>query len=517
MFEKILIANRGEIACRIIKTCRKLGIKTVSVYSDADSQSKHVKLSDESYCLGQSDASSSYLNIEKILAAAKHHKVDAIHPGYGFLSENPEFAECCIKSGICFIGPRPELIAQMGDKLAARNLAQKAGLPILPGTDEAVSDAQAVDEAWRLGFPLMVKAADGGGGIGIHTIESIDELIPIVDRTRKISESSFGSTRLFYERYLKDASHIEVQILGDQHGNLVHLHERDCSLQRRNQKVIEETPSTKLSPEVQAKVHSLAIKLGKAINYTNAGTVEFLVTEQGNIYFLEMNTRLQVEHGVTELVTGLDLVELQIKIAIGESLPIAQGDIAIRGHAIQARVYPEDPDTFMPNIGKVSGLHIPNCRSSRIDTALCKGYEVTLHYEPLMAKVMAWGKNREESIKRLSKTLLALRIEGVKTNIPLLRDILTDQDFLDSIHHTGSLPKIIDAIILNRQSKKSNGSMDNKKQNNKELAATIGVALAIAMNKSMSTSSSTEVDRSWKNVARREQLLSRSTGRMDWH
>ena len=517
MFKKILIANRGEIACRIIKTCKKLGIETVAIYSDADSQSKHVKLSDETYSLGQSDASNSYLNIEKIIDAAKLHEVDAIHPGYGFLSENPEFAKRCIESGLCFIGPSPELIKDMGDKLAARSLAQKAGLPILPGTDEAVSDAQAVDEAWRLGFPLMVKAADGGGGIGIHTIESIDELIPIVERTRKISESSFGSTRLFYERYLKNASHIEVQILGDTHGNLIHLYERDCSLQRRNQKVIEETPCTKLSTEVQAKVHNLAIKLGKAINYTNAGTVEFLVTEQGQVYFLEMNTRLQVEHGVTELVTGLDLVELQIKIAYGEPLTISQDDISVRGHAIEARVYPEDPDTFMPNIGKVSGLHIPNCRLSRIDTALCKGYEVTLHYEPLMAKVMAWGKNREEAINRLSKTLLALRIDGVKTNIPLLRDILTDSGFLDSTHHTGSLPKIIDAIILNRQRKKLNGSMDNRNQNNKELAATIGVALAIAMNKAAYPSSSAAPDQPWRNIARREQLISRSTGRMDWH
>lgn len=517
MFKKILIANRGEIACRIIKTCKKLGIETVSIYSDADSQSKHVKLSDETYSLGQSDASNSYLNIEKIIGAAKHHKVDAIHPGYGFLSENAEFAERCIESGLSFIGPSPELIKEMGDKLAARSLAQKAGLPILPGTDEAVSDTQAVDEAWRLGFPLMVKAADGGGGIGIHTVESIDELIPIVERTRKISESSFGSTRLFYERYLKNASHIEVQILGDTHGNLIHLYERDCSLQRRNQKVIEETPCTKLSAEVQAKVHSLAIKLGKAINYTNAGTVEFLVTEQGQVYFLEMNTRLQVEHGVTELVTGLDLVELQIKIAYGQALTISQDDISVRGHAIEARVYPEDPDTFMPNIGKVSGLHIPNCRLSRIDTALCKGYEVTLHYEPLMAKVMAWGKNREEAINRLSKTLLALRIDGVKTNIPLLRDILTDRGFLESTHHTGSLPKIIDTIILNRQRKKSNGSMDNKNQNNKEIAATIGVALAIAMNKAAYPSLSATLDQPWRNIARREQLISRNTGRMGWH
>ncbi|MBO55752.1 MAG: hypothetical protein CL886_08855 [Dehalococcoidia bacterium] len=516
MFNKILIANRGEIACRIIKTCKKLGIETVGIYSDADSHSKHVKLSDESYYLGDSEASNSYLNIEKIVQAAEEHKVDAIHPGYGFLSENPEFAERCIKSGICFIGPSPELIRQMGDKLTARRMAHEAGLPILPGTNEAVSDEEAVDEAWRLGFPLMVKAADGGGGIGIHTIESIDELIPIVERTRKISESSFGSTRLFYERYLKNASHIEVQIIGDHHGNLIHLYERDCSLQRRNQKVIEETPSTKLSPEVQTKIHGLAVKLGKAINYTNAGTAEFLVTEQGQVYFLEMNTRLQVEHGVTEMVTGLDLVELQIKIACGESLPVSQKEIVVRGHAIEARVYPEDPDTFMPNIGKVSGLHVPNCRLSRIDTALCKGYEVTLHYEPLMAKVMAWGKNKEEAVKRLSKTLLALRIEGVKTNIPLLRDILTDQDFLDSAHHTGSLPKIIGTIRANKQTKKSNGSMDNKNQTNKEIAATIGVALAMAMNKSIS-SSSAELDRPWRDVARREQLLSRSTGRMDWH
>jgi acetyl-CoA carboxylase biotin carboxylase subunit len=294
MFAKILIANRGEIACRIIKTCNKLGIRTVAIYSEADQKAKHVKLADEAYLLGDSDPSQSYLNIEKIVKIAEANNVDAVHPGYGFLSENPDFAQRCTEVGICFIGPRADTIVKMGDKLTARKLAKKAGLPVLPGSDFEVHNSHALDEAWKLGFPLMVKAAAGGGGIGIHTINSIDELLPIVDRTRLISQNSFGSTRLFFERYLEGASHIEVQIIGDKHGNLIHLHERDCSLQRRNQKVVEETPATKLPNKIRNKLHKFAVKLGKHINYTNAGTVEFLVSDQGQIYFLEMNTRLQV-------------------------------------------------------------------------------------------------------------------------------------------------------------------------------------------------------------------------------
>ena len=385
MFNKILIANRGEIACRIIRTCRQMGIKTVAIYSDADQKALHVQQADEAYRVGQAAPQDSYLNVELIIEIAHSSGAEAIHPGYGFLSENPLFARRCQESGIRFIGPKPEVMEKMGDKLRARKLAKKAGLPVLPGTDEAVADAP--DRAWALGFPLMVKSAEGGGGIGIHIVENMDELLPIVERTRQVSTNAFGSPHLFFERFLKGASHIEVQLMGDEHGNLIHLYERDCSIQRRNQKLVEESPAAKLSPQMRKKICHLALKLGRHIGYSGAGTVEFLVSSQEQIYFLEMNTRLQVEHGVTELVTGLDLVELQLRAAAGETLPLSQKDAQISGHALQVRVYPEDPKTFLPEVGIVTKLYLPSGEHVRVDSALGKGYEVTLHYEPLLGKI----------------------------------------------------------------------------------------------------------------------------------
>jgi acetyl-CoA carboxylase biotin carboxylase subunit len=518
MFKKVLIANRGEIACRIIHTCRKLGIKTVAIYSDADTKARHVKLADEAYLVGAASPQESYLNLEKILEVARTSGAEAIHPGYGFLSENPAFARRCDELGIKFIGPRPEVMEKMGDKLRARKLARKAGLPVLPGTDEAVEDNQALDRAWALGFPLMVKSAEGGGGIGIHTIQSLDELLPIIERTRAVAASAFGSPRLFFERYLKNASHIEVQLMGDEHGNLVHLFERDCSIQRRNQKLIEETPAVKLTPQLRQKVCKLALKLARYIGYTNAGTAEFLVSPQGQVFFLEMNTRLQVEHGVTELVTGLDLVELQIRVACGESLPIKQEDVQLSGHAVEARIYPEDPDTFMPAIGTITGLHLPSCRHVRVDTALFKGYEVTLHYEPLLAKVMAWGQTRDEAVKRLHKALLAFRLEGVRCNVPLLRDILTSNDFAQATHHAGSLPVLVEARKQRQLHPGVNGHMNGNghEKANREVAAAIGAALALAMPGSPTSGSATSVTDPWRVYGRREQLLSRTLGNRGW-
>jgi acetyl-CoA carboxylase, biotin carboxylase subunit len=518
VFSKILIANRGEIACRIIRTCRKLGVQTVAIYSDADRKARHVKLADEAYPVGAAPPQQSYLNLEKILEVAQSSGAEAIHPGYGFLSENPAFARRCQEVGIRFIGPRPELMEKMGDKLRARKLARKAGLPVLPGTDDAVEDTQAVDRAWELGFPLMVKSAEGGGGIGIHVIHSLEELEPIIQRTRTVAASAFGSSRLFFERYLKGASHIEVQIIGDEHGNLLHLYERDCSIQRRNQKLIEETPAVKLTPQLRRKICRLALKLAGHIGYTNAGTVEFLVSAQGQIYFLEMNTRLQVEHGVTELVTGLDLVELQLRVAAGEALPLTQKDIQTNGHAIEARVYPEDPDTFMPDIGVVSGLHLPSCRNVRVDTALGKGYEVTLHYEPLLAKVMAWGQSREVAIKRLHQALLAFRLEGVKCNIPLLRDVLTSPDFQRATHHTGSLSAVVESRGQRQQRPGVNGHMNGNGHDkaNREVAAAIGAALALAMQSSQEARPAAPATTAWRMQGRREQLLSRSLGSRGW-
>ncbi|MFQ6026522.1 MAG: acetyl/propionyl/methylcrotonyl-CoA carboxylase subunit alpha [Dehalococcoidia bacterium] len=524
MFSKILIANRGEIACRIIRTCQKLGIKTVAIYSEPDATGLHVKQADEAYCVGPAAAQDSYLNVDNILEAARTSGAEAIHPGYGFLSENAEFARRCHESGIKFIGPTPEVMEKMGCKLKARKLARKAGLPILPGTDEAVENHRALDRAWALGFPLMVKSAEGGGGIGIHNVNSIEDLMPLVDRTRQVATKAFGSPRLFFERYLKDASHIEVQLMGDEHGNLVHLFERDCSIQRRNQKLIEEAPASKLSPKLRQKICKLALKLGRHIGYSNAGTVEFLVSAQEQVYFLEMNTRLQVEHGVTELVTGVDLVELQLRVAAGEKLPLGQQDIQAHGHAVQTRVYPEDPETFMPDAGIISELNLPAGEKIRLDSALCKGYEVALHYEPLLAKVMTWGDTRGEALQRQLKALLAFRLEGVKYNTPLLRSILSSKEFTQAVHHTGSLGAILTGQkqCQHRSGKQSSMNGNGQEKGNREIAAAIGAALALSMHGSGHGSGlrggvvEEPTSTPWRAFGRREQLFSRTLGSRSW-
>jgi acetyl-CoA carboxylase biotin carboxylase subunit len=525
VFNKILIANRGEIACRIIGTCRRLGISTVAIYSTADETALHVKMADEAYLVGEAAPQESYLDLERILAIAKECGADAVHPGYGFLSENPAFALRCQEQGICFIGPTPEVMEKMGDKLRARKLAKKAGLPVLPGTDDAVSDDQAEAKAWMLGFPLMVKAAEGGGGIGIHIIDSMDELVPLIQRTRQVAEHAFGSPRLFFERYLRNASHIEVQIIGDQHGNLIHLYERDCSIQRRNQKLVEETPSAKLTPKMRHKLCNLALKLGNRIGYTNAGTVEFLVSQDQQVYFLEMNTRLQVEHGVTEMITGVDLVELQIRSALGERLSINQDDVAAKGHAIEARIYPEDPETFIPQVGTITDLHLPSGEFLRIDSALCRGYEVTLHYEPLLAKVMAWGADREQALKGILRALLEFRLEGVATNIPLLREILLQKEFACGTYHTGSLPRWLQGHSKqsNNHGANNNGGkvkMSDKEHDNgdREKAAALGVAIALALaaNGTPDSPAGAPAPSPWRAAGRRDQFNSRSPAKAGW-
>jgi acetyl-CoA carboxylase biotin carboxylase subunit len=518
LFSKILIANRGEIACRIIRACHKMGIKAVAVYSEPDRDALHVHEADEAYYLGEAPPQDSYLDYGKILNAASESGAEAIHPGYGFHSENPTFARLCQEAGVRFIGPKPEVMEKMGDKMQARRLARKAGLPILPGTDEAVDDHQASEKAWELGFPLMVKAAEGGGGIGIHVVKSMDELMPLIERTRQVADSAFGSPRLYFERHLKEASHIEVQLIGDEHGHLVHLFERDCSIQRRNQKLIEETQAVKLAPEVRQKVCHWALKLGQKIGYTNAGTVEFLVSPDGQVYFLEMNTRLQVEHGVTELLTGVDLVELQIRVAAGEPLPLFQKDIKPQGHAIEARIYPEDPDTFLPDVGTVTSLHLPSEEFVRVDSALFEGYRVALEYEPLMAKVMTWGETREEAVKRLLRALLAFRMEGVKCNIPLLRDVLASKEFTESTYHTGSIPKWMEERNQRHQDHSSNRSFsaNGHDKSGREIATAIGVAMAMAMKGNQPSGSSSPGASPWRVYGRREQLLSRSLSNRGW-
>lgn len=435
-FQKILIANRGEIACRVIRTCRDMGIKTVAVYSDADAHALHVQQADETVLIGPPPAAESYLNIQAIVQAARDTGTQAIHPGYGFLSENPAFVKACQASGITFIGPSASNIELMGDKIKARQVAQEAGLPLIPGTEAEVSDQEAIDAAPGIGFPLMVKAAAGGGGIGIRLVATPEELPEALTRARSQAESSFGSSHVYLEKYLDQPSHVEVQVLADQHGNAVHLFERDCSVQRRNQKVVEETPCVKLSKSKLNAMYEAAMTLVSHIGYVNAGTIEFLVDHSGTFYFLEMNTRLQVEHPVTEMVTGLDMVEHQIHIAADQPLSISQKDVSRKGHAIEARIYSEDPETQMPASGRVSALQEPSDKNIRVDGALFQGYEATPYYDPMMAKVIAWGRSRKKAIERLTNALDSFTIEGVTHNIPLIQQVLANQEFKDGSYST---------------------------------------------------------------------------------
>ncbi len=518
MFRKILIANRGEIACRIIRTCGRLGIKTVAIYSEADRQGLHVGMADEACMVGEAPPQASYLNMDRILEVARAVGADAVHPGYGFLSENPIFARRCREAGVCFIGPPPEVMEQMGDKLRARQMASEAALPVLPGANQPVDLEHAEAQARALGFPLMVKPADGGGGIGIHAVHSVDELASVIQRTRQVATSAFGSSRFYFERYVEGASHIEVQLIGDQQGHLIHLGERDCSIQRRHQKLIEETPAIKLTPELRQRVDELALRLARRVGYTNAGTVEFLLSPEGQVYFLEVNPRLQVEHGVTELVTGLDLVELQIRVAAGEPLPLAQRDIKPYGHAIEARIYPEDPRTLIPQMGTVTALHLPTAPHIRVDSALCIGYEVALHYEPLLAKVMAWGETRDEAVHRLLQALAAFRLEGVKCNLPLLHQVLASKEFAQATHHTGSLAELIETGERSQHHQRVSGPPggDGQERGDEEIAAAIGAALAWVLMASPSSSSPSAARSPWRWHGRRAQMHARMMGKRGW-
>lgn len=520
MFDKVLVANRGEIAARIIRTCQRLGIATVAVYSEADSEALHTRMADQSVCIGGAAARDSYLNVDAVLDACHATGAQAVHPGYGFLSENSELSRRCKSEDVVFIGPGEEVLNQMGDKLSARRVARKSGLPVMPGTEEPVGDDEAISKAWELGFPMMVKATAGGGGIGIHVVHSMEELEPIIERTRKTAQAAFADSSLFYERYLEGASHIEVQLIADQYGNVLHLHERDCSIQRRNQKLIEETPaSAKLTKEVRQQIGRLSRQLGREVGYTNAGTVEFLVTPDGHFYFLEMNPRLQVEHGVSELLTGRDIVELQLQSAAGVPFTLRQRDIRARGHAIEARVYPEDPDTCLPNVGVVTEVHLPQGDNVRVDTALYVGYEVSLHYEPLLAKVMAWGSDRETAISTLDSALAEFRLEGVRTNVPLLRDVLASPEFTSGGYHTGSLPAILERRLQNQRTQSNghrnvsigtNGAMHEAPGSGMDpraLAAAIGAAAVYAA-QGQGTSAGGDGSR-WRTAGRRELFRSR--------
>ena len=441
LFEKILVANRGEIACRIIKTARRLGILTVAVHSSADADALHVKLADEAYYIGEAPAPLSYLNGDAILETAQRCHARAIHPGYGFLSENTEFSRATSDRGMVFIGPPPDAIRLMGEKNAALERVGKAGVDTLPNNlGGGQSDRELQDSAAAIGYPLMVKPSTGGGGKGMHIVTSPDELETVLHTSRREAQSAFGNQALLMERYLEHARHIEVQVFADHHGNVVHLYERDCSVQRRHQKVIEESPATGLSESLRVKLQSQALLATRSVDYLGAGTVEFLVADDES-YFLEMNTRLQVEHPVTELLTGIDLVEWQIIIAKGEPIPLAQADIKRAGHAIEVRVYAEDPDTgFLPASGKVTRLDLPpESASLRIDSGLQPDDEVSIHYDPLLMKLIARGDNREAALAEIRDAVQDTHVDGVKTNLAYLSRVLRQPDFVAGTFDTGLL------------------------------------------------------------------------------
>ncbi|MDC6351270.1 acetyl-CoA carboxylase biotin carboxylase subunit [Zeaxanthinibacter sp. PT1] len=418
--KKILIANRGEIALRIMKTARKMGIKTVAVYSEADRLSPHVKFADEAVLLGKAPSSESYLDMQKIIKATEETGAEAIHPGYGFLSENAKFSQLVKDHGITFIGPEPHAIKVMGNKLAAKDAVRAYDIPMVPGIEEAITDVKLAQKiAEDIGFPILIKAAAGGGGKGMRIVENMKELPEQMDRAISEAKAAFGDGSVFIEKYVGSPRHIEIQVLADTHGNTLHLFERECSIQRRHQKVVEEAPSSVLTPEIRSAMGQAAINVAKACDYIGAGTVEFLLDEQQSFYFLEMNTRLQVEHPVTELVTGIDLVEQQIRIAKGEKLQFKQEDLRIDGHALELRVYAEDPlDNFMPSIGTLEVYKQPEGIGIRVDDGFEEGMEVPIHYDPMLSKLITYGKNREEAIQKMVEAIDQYKVEGVATTLP---------------------------------------------------------------------------------------------------
>ena len=432
MFNRVLIANRGEIACRIIRACRELGIESVAVYSQADKDALHVQLADHAVCIGPAASKDSYLKVENILSAAVTTGAQAIHPGFGFLSENAKFAKMCAECNITFIGPSSEVISQMGDKAEARKQMIAANVPVIPGSDDVVETVEeGIELAKRIGFPLLIKAVAGGGGKGIRRVETVEEFEHQFVTARQEALQAFGNADVYMERIIYPAKHIEIQILADQHGNVVHLGERDCSLQRKNQKIIEEAPSPSLSPELRREMGEAAVRAVKAVGYQNAGTIEFLVDEEKHFYFMEMNTRIQVEHPITEMITNVDLVQQQIKIAAGEELPFTQEDITFEGHAIECRLNAENPfEGFRPSPGKVTFLHQPvGGMGVRIESALYTGYQIPPFYDSMLTKLIAHGKTREEAILRMKRMLFELVVEGVDTNQEFVEDLLDSPAF----------------------------------------------------------------------------------------
>ncbi len=439
MLKKVVIANRGEIALRILRACRELGISTVAIHSDADRDLKHVRLADESVCIGPASSLDSYLNVPAIISAAEVCDAVAIHPGYGFLSENADFAERVESSGFTFIGPRPETIRQMGDKITAIEAMKAAGVPTVPGSDGPLDDddERTVSLAREIGYPVIVKAAGGGGGRGMRVVHSEAALLSSISLTKAEAGAAFGNDTVYMEKYLENPRHIEVQVLADEHGNAIHLAERDCSMQRRHQKVVEEAPAPGITEQLRSKIGGRCAEACRKIGYRGAGTFEFLY-ENGEFYFIEMNTRVQVEHPVTEMITGVDIVKEQLLIAGGETLRYTQQDIVVRGHAVECRINAEDPKTFMPSPGDISALHVAGGPGVRVDTHIYAGYRVPPYYDSMIGKLITHGENREVAIRRMQGALTEMVIEGIKTNIPLQQDIMADSRFGDggvNIHY----------------------------------------------------------------------------------
>jgi acetyl-CoA carboxylase biotin carboxylase subunit len=527
MFKKILIANRGEIAVRVIRACHEMGIAAVAVYSDVDRAALHVRKADEAYPIGAAAAAESYLNIGKILDVAARSGADAIHPGYGFLSENAKFARACADAGVKFIGPTAAAMDAMGSKTQARRAMERAGVPIVPGTSQGLeSFDQAELVAARIGYPVMLKAAAGGGGKGMRLVQSPQDLKPALEGARSEAERSFGDSEVYIEKAILNPRHIEMQIFADEHGNTVYLGERECSIQRRHQKVVEEAPSPIVDPDMRRRMGEVALRVAQAAGYTNAGTVEFLVDQRvndqrvndqpindrpftdqtRNFYFLEMNTRLQVEHPVTELVTGLDLVHLQIRIAAGERLPFTQDEVQIRGHAIECRIYAEDPDNnYFPSPGKITLLLAPSGPGIRRDSGMYEGWTVPMDYDPLLAKLIGYGSDRDQAIGRLSRALKEYFVGGIKTNISLFRRILRDPDFRAAKLDTGFLDR-----MLQRKEVTDESHADSDAAEVAAIAAgvfsVLGSTAAAGERPAANATSNADSSSNWKVVARREAM-----------
>ena len=513
MFHKILIANRGEIAVRVIRACRDLNISPIAIFSEADAGAQHVRLADEAYCVGPAPSSASYLNISAIIDAAQKAGAEAIHPGYGFLAENPDFAQSVVQAKLVFIGPPAAAMEVMGSKTNARRAAIDAGAPVVPGTTEALKSFQdAQQTAEEIGYPIMLKAAAGGGGKGMREVTSATELRSAFEAAQSEALSAFGNADVYVEKVVEKPRHIEIQVFADRHGNYVHLGERECSIQRRHQKVIEECPSPLNDPQLRQRMGDAAIKIARSVDYVGAGTVEFLYSDATrDFYFLEMNTRLQVEHPVTELVTGLDLVREQISVAAGQPLSFAQSEVRWQGHAIECRVYAEDPsNNFLPSPGKISYLRIPAGPGIRDDGGVAQGDEVSIYYDPMISKLAAWGRTRDEAIDRMRRALDEYAVGGIKTTLPFFREVIRDEEFIAAKLDTGFITR-----FNRRRANSANGTGPGTDSTTKRDIAIIAAALAYRRGVGKSNErQSSQVQSKWK-MSGRDSLLNNAmtTGR----